>query len=258
MTEINPVVLEIGRIHFEGNVIPHEWFQHIKMSSGNADAIGTLLLADIIYWYRPIKQISEITGKTLPPQKKFKADMFQASASYYHSKFGFTKKQVRDALKRLEDNGYIRREYRTIKTKDGITLNNVMFIEPIPTKIMEITHPNTLLLQSETLSPQSDRVSPQSETYTETSTETSTNIHTQGKNENLPKKSVCVLEELNDFEKAAWEWAQSHDFWKGRITTLKQLKANFKDNKRLECNLNKRGPLSNRSMAKKLRVCGKR
>ena len=44
---------------------------------------------------------------------------------------------------------------------------------------------------------------------------------------NSPKKSVCVLDELNDFEKAAWKWAQDHDFWKGRITNVQQLRTNL-------------------------------
>ena len=60
---------------------------------------------------------------------------------------------------------------------------------------------------------------------------TYTDLARARKNENLPKKSMCVLEELNDSEKAAWKWAQGHDFWKGRITTLKQLKFNLEDNK---------------------------
>jgi glutaredoxin len=45
----------------------------------------------------------------------------------------------------------------------------------------------------------------------------------------MPKSSVCVP--LNDSEKIAWEWAQQHDFWKGRITTPEQLRANLTEDK---------------------------
>jgi hypothetical protein len=119
------VVFEIGQIHFEGNITPHEWFQHVKMSSGKPDLVGITLLSEIVYWYRPTKAIDERTGKPLAPHKKFRGDMLQTSASYYEKKFGLSKNQTRDALKRLENAGYIRRELRTIKTGEGITQRDV-------------------------------------------------------------------------------------------------------------------------------------
>ncbi|HJW29142.1 MAG TPA: hypothetical protein VJ508_07800, partial [Saprospiraceae bacterium] len=136
--QLPSVVAAIGRIHFEGNVIPHEWYQKITLHDGKPDLPAIIILAEIVYWYRPIRLLDS-QGKPLI-QKKFNEDMFQSGASYYEDKFGLTKNQVRKALKRLEEAGFIRREYREV-VKRGIRLNNVMFIEPVPSKILEITHP---------------------------------------------------------------------------------------------------------------------
>ena len=179
-----PAVAEIGKIHFTGNIIPHQWYQHLRLSSG-PDMPAILLLAEIVYWYRPY-QILTHDGRPML-RKHFDGDMFQASAAYFNAKLGLTKDQVRKGLKRLEEGGYIRREYRYL-VQQGIVRNNVMYIEPIPTAILAITHPDTgsetpptgstpLSPGGETLSFQGETPSLQGDTYkttTEISTETTT------------------------------------------------------------------------------------
>ena len=49
--------------------------------------------------------------------------------------------------------------------------------------------------------------------------------------ENSHKKSERTFDDLNDFEKAAWKWAQSENFWKGRITTIERLETHLEDKK---------------------------
>lgn len=120
-------VIEIGKIHFEGNIIPHPWYRHITFPSGKPDLPAIIILAEIVYWYRPYQTLNQC-GKPLL-RKRFDGDMFQCSAAYYEKKFGLTKDQTRKALKRLEDGGYIRREYRDI-VRQGIRMNCVMFVEP--------------------------------------------------------------------------------------------------------------------------------
>ena len=131
-------VAEIGKIHFEGNIIPHSWYQRITLESGKPDLPAIILLAEIIYWYRPYQTLDK-RGKPLL-RKHFDGDMFQCTAAYFVSKFGLTKDQTRKALKRLEDAGYIRREYRDI-VQQGILRNCIMFVEPMPLAILAITHP---------------------------------------------------------------------------------------------------------------------
>ncbi|MEZ5581138.1 MAG: hypothetical protein R3F40_18065 [Candidatus Competibacteraceae bacterium] len=131
-------VAEIGKIHLTGNIIPHQWYQHITLGSGKPDLPAITILAEIVYRYRP-RQTLDKRGNPLP-RKHFDGDMFQCTAAYFESKFGLTKDQTRKALKRLEDAGYIRREYRDI-VQQGILRNCVMFIEPVPRMIQAITHP---------------------------------------------------------------------------------------------------------------------
>ena len=137
-----PAVAEIGKIHFEGNIVPHSWYQQITLESGKPDLPAIVILAEIIYWYRPYQTLTK-GGKPIL-KKHFDGDMFQCSAAYYEDKFGLTKHQTRKALKRLEDAGYIRREYRDI-VQQGILRNCVMFVEPLPLAIMAITHPDRVI-----------------------------------------------------------------------------------------------------------------
>jgi len=131
-------VEEIARLNFEGNVLPHSWYQHIKLASGKPDLTAMIILSEIIYWYRPYEVLDEGSGKPRY-QKKFKGDMFQSAAAYYEQKFGLTKDQARKALKRLDDLGLIRRELREIILR-GVKMNNVMFVEPVPANIAKITY----------------------------------------------------------------------------------------------------------------------
>jgi hypothetical protein len=182
LPQINPVVLEMGQIPLEGNLVPHSWFQHLKFHSGKSDLPAIVILSEIIYWYRPFY---DEKGKL--PRQKFHGDMFQSDARYYTNKFGLTKKQVRDALKRLENEGYIRREYRNIQTKEGIVLNERMFVEPVLAKIREVTYQQTITTEpkpNDSPSPTSDPPSPTSEPPSLTSepyTKTATKIATYNK-----------------------------------------------------------------------------
>jgi DnaA N-terminal domain len=156
-------VIEIGKIHFEGNVIPHTWYNYIKLPSGKTDLPAITILAEIVYWYRPTHQApeNEYEAHIVKPKKKFTRDKFSCTAAYFVNKFGITVDQARNALKRLENQGYIQREYRDLNTKQGVRLTNIMFIEPVPSKIMGITHPDT---SDAPPSPQNDTLSCQNDT----------------------------------------------------------------------------------------------
>ncbi len=138
MINITETVNAIGRINFEGNIVPVSWLQFLKTDANKPDAIAALLLSDIIYWYRPTIIRDETTGREVARKKKFRSDKLQRSYGQFAKQFGFSKTQVTRALKRLENNGFITLELRNIKTEMGV-VSNVLFIEPIPSKIAEIT-----------------------------------------------------------------------------------------------------------------------
>ena len=133
------VVDEIGKMNFEGNIIPHSWYKSILKESNKPDTIGIIILSDIVYWYRPTVVRDEATGSILKVKKKFKADKLQRSYDQLSEQFGFSKRQVRDAIYRLKKLGLIEIELRNLKV-NGRDLNNVLYLEPVPERISNITY----------------------------------------------------------------------------------------------------------------------
>jgi hypothetical protein len=130
-------------MNFEGNIIPQSWYQHIKYTNKRgtyADLLAISLLADIIYWYRPIEVRDEATGAAIGWKKKFKGDLLQRSYQSYAVTFGATYNQVRAAFSLLEELGMVRLYFRSVRGAHNQILSNVMFIEPIVESIAEATY----------------------------------------------------------------------------------------------------------------------
>lgn len=134
MENINPKVLEIGQMNIAGNVIPEAWFQNIVRPNGKAYITAIIILADILYWYRPTEVRDEHTGRVIQYKQKFKADMLQKSYSELSEKFGLGKKETTNAVIHLESMGLIKRVFRTVNK-----FPNVMFIDIFPQAIKEIS-----------------------------------------------------------------------------------------------------------------------
>jgi uncharacterized phage protein (TIGR02220 family) len=132
------VVDAIGRMHISGTVIPFPWFQKLTFSSGKPHINAILILADIVYWYRPTVNRDEATGAVTTVKKKFAKDMLHRSYQAFADQFGLSKRQAKQACDFLEEQGLIRREFRNVVTK-GQPNANVMFIEPCPEKVSEFT-----------------------------------------------------------------------------------------------------------------------
>lgn len=173
--DTTPTVDAIEQIEIAGNVIPPSWYQAIKTDTGKTALLAINILSDIVYWYRPTIRRDEESGRVESKAKKFKADKLQKSYGQYADFFGVPKDTVTDAVDLLVARGLITREFRTITAK-GTVLNNVMFLEPVPAKIAEITFRNT-----PPMGEKPDRVSgkktptlpdKKGDTYTETTTET--------------------------------------------------------------------------------------
>ena len=132
MSEYNveDTIQQISKLNFKGNIIPHSWFGKICFDSGKPDLLAMMILAEIVYWYRPETIKDESTGQIIGLKKKFKADMLQRSVGSFADQFGMSKRQIMDALKRLQTAGLIIKECREIDTGLG-KLTNVLFVAPV-------------------------------------------------------------------------------------------------------------------------------
>jgi hypothetical protein len=137
---VTPTVEAISRMNFEGNITPHSWYKHIRLESGKPDLVGIIILADLVYWHRATEHRDEKNGAVIGHERKFHADKLQKVNSGYEDTFGFTKRQVKDALARLEKAGLIIRELRNFKTESGLFLSNVQYIDLNADRIAEITY----------------------------------------------------------------------------------------------------------------------
>lgn len=146
---ISSIVATITQLHFEGNVIPHSWFQEIRkprkmrgkdQHTSDPDILGILIIADIIYWYRATTTIDEKTSRVTGHRQKFRGDMLQKSYWSYAEQFGVSKWIIKQAIDRL-DGHLLRRVIKpVVRTEEGEILSNVMYLEPIPGRIREITY----------------------------------------------------------------------------------------------------------------------
>ncbi len=136
--ELPKSVAEIGKISITGNIVPPLWFKTITFESGKPDTNSILILSDILYWYRPTELRNEHTGSVIGYRKKFQEDLLRRSYADFEVQFGLSKKQCQECLRRLENLGAIKRIFRTLHSRAG-RLNNVMYIDLVPTVIQKLT-----------------------------------------------------------------------------------------------------------------------
>lgn len=133
----NAIVDAMATVEITGNITPLSWYHEILLENGRTDAIGIMVLADIVYWYRPTIQNNEL-GETIM-KKKFKWDLLQRSYDQIADRLNLTKEQARTAVKRLEEGGFIKRDFRT-EMHNGTKCANVMYLELIPERIKAVTY----------------------------------------------------------------------------------------------------------------------
>jgi hypothetical protein len=87
---------------FVGNIIPHSWYHKITTSAGRPDRTAILILAEIVYWYRPCKvqansgnmpqskSSNNTTDKSRAGGFKFQCDALWTSCEYFERKFGYS------------------------------------------------------------------------------------------------------------------------------------------------------------------------
>lgn len=194
----NKTVDAIGQIHFEGNIIPHMWYQTLRLDDGKPDTISMILLSEFIYWYRPTVVKDERSGAFMKMKKKFKEDLLQKSYKELSEQFGFSYKQIRGALERLEAKRVCRRVFRTVESPKG-KLPNTMFIELFIPGIMEITFPQSkdvFTCRERPIYPEGKTSLPVGKDITEITTENTTKTTTESNNTRAKK---CASEYSDQF-----------------------------------------------------------
>ena len=139
---MNPVVEAFQQFRMDGNIVPHSWYQSPRLAqkNGKPNLVAITLLADVVYWYRPAEIRDEASGTHLGYRQKFAADKLQKNYRKWGEGFGFTLRQVEDAVAFLKATGAVTVERRNVVTEIG-TFPNCAFIEPVFEAIKEITYP---------------------------------------------------------------------------------------------------------------------
>lgn len=122
-----------------GNLVPPAWCHKIVNSNGKPNMNAVMILAEIVYWYRPKAEYIGGDQNTVRLTKKFKADLLQLSYGQLEKKFNLGRDQCKRALDLLESMGLIKRRFRTVILADGRRLNNVMYIDLFTDKLLELT-----------------------------------------------------------------------------------------------------------------------
>jgi len=138
--ELNEQCKKLIGVELPGNTVPLSWYRYIKTQNGTVNHVAITLLADIVFWYRPVEERNPETGEAIGYRQKFKADKLQKNYQSYVDLFGFTKIQVKRAFDDLIRLKLVKREFKTIETNEGLKLSNVMFIEPIIDNVLKITY----------------------------------------------------------------------------------------------------------------------
>lgn len=246
MSSGNAIVDAVGRIGITGNVIPNSWYSAITRPNGKPYLNAIVILAEIVYWYRPTETRDEATGRTVEVKAKFKGDMLQRSYGSFAEQFGISKREATNALSALEEMGIVRRHLRNICVR-GMTLSNVLFVELVPERLMEVTHQEGAATTSksetsnfsegEGCTQEVTPVDAEGETYTKTSRETS--LETSGRETGKRKRfTPPTLQEVEDYvrekglnvdAKRFWDYYEAMDWhdrdgkkvqrWKGKAIT---------------------------------------
>ncbi len=138
----NVIVDENAKLNISGNIIPQAWYRTILRESGKPNLTAIIILADIVYWYKPMEIRDEVTGQVVGVKKKFKSDLLQRSYQQISEQFGISKKEATNAVIFLEKLGVVRRIFRTV-TMNGLVINNVLYLELVVCRLRELTYPET-------------------------------------------------------------------------------------------------------------------
>lgn len=136
----NKTTDRLAKMRITGNVIPQIWYKTIRKGTGKPNLNAIVILADIVYWYRPVEVRDEGSGAIVGYRKRFKGDLLQRSYQQIADQFGITKRDATNAVVELEKLGVVRRVFRTLNA-EGISIPNVLFLELDADALERLTYP---------------------------------------------------------------------------------------------------------------------
>jgi hypothetical protein len=107
-----------------GNITPNWWYQIFTDKHGNPDLELITLLSEIVYQFRPNEIIDFITGKSIFIPKR-KTDGWYTSYEYIENKIGFKPHKTRNALRKLENKGIVKRDTKNV-LENGHRVNKLV------------------------------------------------------------------------------------------------------------------------------------
>lgn len=146
LTSGNDAVDRIGMMNLTGNIIPQIWYKTIISETGKPHYLAIAILSDIVYWYRPTEIRDERSGQIIGWKKKFQGEMLQRNYESIASQFGESEKTVTRAIVVLEKLGVLKRHRKTVRLKNGMIVNNVLFLELSPDRLYELTFPSVEMM----------------------------------------------------------------------------------------------------------------
>ncbi len=133
------IVERVGAINLTGQVIPHSWYHTLLKPNGKPHLAAITILADIVYWYRPINRKDATQQGVKGNAKKFAGDKYRTSYGDLAKRFRISKLQVQEAIMFLESEGIILKEIRQRDEVAGRVYGNGLYLEVCPEVLARIT-----------------------------------------------------------------------------------------------------------------------
>ena len=143
----HPTVDSISQLHFQGNIVQHSWYRHIRYENKRGwftCHLSCLILADLIFWYRPQEIRDEHSGHIIGHKKKFSGSILQKSPTDMAELLGCSAKVARESFALLEKLGLIAIDVKPQKTSYGF-MPNVLCVDLVVDAIANITYSVTKL-----------------------------------------------------------------------------------------------------------------
>lgn len=144
----NEAVDAMETVTITGNITAPRWYQTILRENGKPYRLAIDILADIVYWYRPVEIRDETTGHIVGIRKRFKADYLQKTYEQYANLYGESKRTVKAAFDKLVELEVIERIFREVTYANDMKLYNVMFISLNVRRLLELTYTEEQLNKS--------------------------------------------------------------------------------------------------------------